>query len=189
MNARPQERIPLPEITLADLESGCKAYAAARQELAQAIDALNADIDEAKRRHGAAIMAALAQHNTLREGLLQAVTDAPEAIFVKPRTYQFHGIKVGRQKAPGGLRFDNEDARTVELILEHFPDQAEVLVRTKKTPNREALEELTEEDLAKVGVRNVEAGDAVVCRAIATDLDKLIKALSGDSGLNEDAPA
>lgn len=174
------------ETTLAPISEHARAFAEARANLGAVIAIVNDEIEQVKRRHAAEIKAALRLYNQLQEDLIGSVKSAPARVFEKPRTRQLHGIKVGLTKQPGKLLLQFDDARTIELIEKNFPDQIDVLVRVKRTPNVEALSELTANDLKRIGGHISAANDAVVCKAVDTDLDKLIKALTGDVGLTEE---
>lgn len=101
-------------------------------------------------------------------------------LFVKPRTVTVAGIKVGYEKGKGGLEIPNP-ARTVELIKKHLADQVELLIDTKETPAKGALQQLPAADLRRVGVNVKDTGDRIVIRPADTELDKMVKALVGDA--------
>lgn len=172
-------------ISLATIEAQAAATAAARDDLAQAIGGLQAAIDALKAEHAPALRAHLSAYNTQQEALRGLLEDAPE-LFQRPRTVVFHGLKLGYQKGKGGLAIE-DDARCVQLIKRHFADQAEVLIRTTEKPARDALAQLSAAELKRLGVHIVQADDQVVLKAVDGDIDKLIKALTGDPLLTEDA--
>ena len=60
--------------------------------------------------------------------------------------------------------------------------------RVTEKPAKDAIGQLSVADLKRIGVHVVDAGDEIVLRPIEGDLDKLIKALTGDSLLTEDGP-
>lgn len=176
--AAPAIAAELPPATLADLESGCRALAQARGDLAARLVELNAEMEALRQRYAPDVIAALRHHNTLHELLVADIKRVPAQHFTKPRTVQFHGIKVGLAKSPGAMVFSYNDADTIALIEKHFPDQVGALVQTKRTPKKEGLEALPATDLAKVGATLVNAGDRVVCAPVDGDVEKLIKALA-----------
>jgi hypothetical protein len=169
--------------TLATIERSCEWYAGARDALQARIDAMQAEIEAIKQRHLPGVRAALREVNTAEAALRGEVERAPH-LFERPRTAIFHGIKVGWQKGKGGIAWD-DTARVVSLIRKHLPDQVEALIRVREEPVKAALAELDAATLKRLGVHIVDAGDEVVVRATATDLDKLIRALQGDEGLTE----
>lgn len=173
-------------LTIADLESGCRALAQARGDLAEQLREFNRAIEQLRKEHGPALIAALRLHNTTRDVLEADIARVPATCFAKPRTVQFHGIKVGLQKGSDKLQLQLPEADTLALIRKHWPDQEQALIRKSEWPNREALEEFTTEDLAKIGGIRVEGKDAIVCRPVDGDVEKLIKTLAkAGSGLVE----
>lgn len=165
-------------VGLPQLEVGARVFADARAEVARLAALMNDEISEVKRRHQAAVIAALRHYADSEQGLRADVTSAPDSLFVRPRTYQMHGIKIGRQKGRGGLRLQFDDAQTVALIRKHFASQADALIVVKERPAREALENLPAKDLKRLGIEIIDAGDEIVCKAVDTDIDRLIRTLT-----------
>lgn len=175
--------------SLLPIEQAAAAFAEARANLAREIQELNDQIAELKRERADKLKAAMRLHNQMEKDLRTAVEHAPKALFEKPRTRLLHGVKVGYTKQPGKLVLQFDDVRTIELIEKHFPDQTDVLIRVKRTPNVEALSELPASDLKRIGGHVAAAGDKLIVTAADTDIDKLIKALAGDVNLVEDDAA
>jgi hypothetical protein len=83
---------------------------------------------------------------------------------------------VGFASSVGKIVFD--DADTVVKLVERFrKDDAETLIRTEKEPNKDALRTLSPADLARLGCRIEGAGDVVVVKREAGEVEKLIKRL------------
>lgn len=161
--------------TLVDIEKQAAKYAAAREvlaglvsELTAGMDALKADaLPEIKR----ALNRAAEQHDKLRS----LVAEAPE-LFQKPKSQTLHGIKLGYQKSKGKLEFEDAD-RVVTLIRKHFPEQADVLIVTKETPSKDALNNMTAAELKKLGINVTEGGDVIFLRPVDSAVDKMVDAL------------
>lgn len=169
--------------TLAQIERTCDWYAETRDTLQSRIDAMQAEIDAIKQRHLPGVRAALREVNTAEATLRGEVQQAPH-LFERPRTATFHGIRVGWMKGKGGIAWEDTQ-RVLGLIRKRLPDQVDTLIRIREEPVKAALAELDAATLKLLGVHIVDAGDEVVVRATATDLDKLIRALQGDDGLTE----
>lgn len=169
MNAR------TPVGPLAEIELKTKAYADDRAKLADHVGALTDAIEALKRASMPVIKRALARAAQSQAELRAAIVDAPAA-FTKPRTHVFHGIKVGFQKGKGKLEFGNAE-RVVALIEKHFPDQADVLIKTEKKPIKEALTNLDVADLKKLGVTVEGTGDVPLIKPVDSDVDKIVAAL------------
>lgn len=170
--------------SLMPVEQSAAALASAREILEQEINELNQRIDELKRERAAKLRAAIRLYNTAREELHNVVQASP-ALFEKPRTRQLHGFNVGFKKQPGKLVLSFDDARTCQLIRKHFPEQEDLLIRKKESPNVEALSELSAGDLKKIGGTITDTTDKLVISSVETDIDKLVKTLVGDPLLVE----
>lgn len=160
---------------LTDIEARTKALAEARTVLAGIVTELNDGIEALKRQHMRSLKAAVSKV-AQRHAELKALIEEHPDLFVKPRTVVFHGVKVGLQKGKGVLEFDDPE-RVVALIEKWYPDQVDVLVATRKTPVKDALQQLTGAELKKLGIRVTEADDQVVIKPTDSDVDKLVNAL------------
>lgn len=169
--------------TINDIERRTKLLADARAALADIVTQLNDGIEALKRDHMRALKAAVARVAERHEDLKALLEEAPD-LFVRPRTVVFHGIKVGYQKGTGKLEFDDPD-RVIALIRKHFPDQADALIRTRESPSKEALEELSAADLKRLGIVVEDTADRVVIKHTDSTVDKLVRALI--KGATEDA--
>lgn len=161
--------------TLIDLERRAKSLANARAVLTGCVTALNDGIDALKRDAMPDIKAAVRGVADQHDKLKALIEENPE-LFTKPRTVVFHGIKFGYRKGTGGLEFEDEE-QVVKLIRKHFPDQFDVLVKTKETPVKTALSGLTVAELKKLGVTVEATDDVVTITATDSAVDKLVKAL------------
>ena len=173
--------------TLADIEALTKKFAEAHTDLSKVVTDLNEALAAVKLAHLAAIkhhVKKTAHHHAN----LKAAVDSSRDLFVKPRTVLFHGIKVGLQKGKGGITFDDAE-RVVALIKRHFPEQSELLIRTKESPDKDALENLPVSDLKRLGCEIAEAGDQIVIKPTDSDVDKIVTALLKDATTDEQEQA
>lgn len=164
-------------MSLESIELLVKEHAAHRALLGERVQALHEELDQAKRRKLPGIKAAVSQAKDSQLRLAAAI-EAEKAVFERPRTRVFHGIKVGLQKAKGKLSFTSAE-KVIELIRKHFPEQADVLIKTKETPVKSALQQLPAGDLKKLGCTISETGDEVVIAPINSEVDELVEALLG----------
>ena len=74
----------------------------------------------------------------------------------------------------------------VARIKKHLPEQADVLIRTKEAPVKEALAQLTAAELKKIGVTIEDAGDTVVIKPVDSEVDKLVDALLKGAASDEE---
>jgi len=163
-------RTPLDEIS-----DAARVLGERRDHLAKLVKALTTGLEALKTDSLPAMRIAIAEASTAWESL-KALIEANPNLFVKPRTVALHGIKVGYAKGKGGLEIEDPE-RTVKLIKKHMPDQADVLIATEETPVKDALAQLSAEQLKKLGVNVKGTADQVVIRPADGEVDKLVKAL------------
>lgn len=164
--------------TLKDIEALTREYADSYQSLASDVEVLEAAIRTFKKKALPGIKRA-AQAAAVAKEKLKAAIEASPALFEKPRTRLFHGVKVGLQKGKGELRWDDPD-QVVRLIRKHFPDQVEMLIRVIEAPVKPALAQLPAADLKRVGVTVVETGDQVLVKVADSDIERMVDALFKD---------
>jgi len=172
--------------TLTDIEKLTKDFADARGRLVNTVSTLQDKIETLKRQYmpGIKLQVSIALE---KKSVLSAAVEASPALFVKPRTVIMHGVKVGLEKGKGKIEWE-DDAMVVRLIEKHFPDQAEVLIQTKKKPLKKAIANLSVAELKRIGVVVQETDDTVVIRPVDSDVDKLVNALlKDDEDAEEDA--
>lgn len=178
MTAPAQTAAPTRLSALAEIETLAGEYSRARDVLQHLVQELEDTITSMKRAALPDIRAAAgiaAEHR----GVLEAAIRARADLFEKPRTHVFHGVKLGILKGKGVIEWD-DGARVCQLIHQKMPDLAEVLIDTKIAPSKKALGQLTVAQLKTIGVRVVESGDEVVIKDAASELDKLLDALTRD---------
>lgn len=172
---------------LTDVENRAKLFADARSEVAETVTTLSGGIDALKRQYLPLLkrrVAKLAErHHNLR-----VLIDANPQLFTKPKTVVFHGVKVGFAKGKGGIAFDDA-AQVVKLIKKHLPEQADVLIITTEKPAKEALSQLSADQLKKIGCTVVKSGDQVVIKPTDSDVDKLVDTLIKGSTESEEESA
>ena len=160
---------------LESIAKHAEVHAQARALLAERVTALTDAKALLHREHLPGVKRAL-NRAAETEAALRALVEANPGSFVKPRTQVFAGIKVGYAKGKGALSFDDADS-VVARIKKHLPDQADVLIRQKETPVKEALAQLSAAELKKIGVTLTEAGDQTVVRPVDSEVDKMVDAL------------
>jgi len=162
--------------TLQEIDKLTEKYADLRGKLAAEVGALEEELEAAKKARLQAIKR-LVQRAAEAHGELKAAIEDSAALFERPKTQVLHGVKVGLRKGSGGIQFEDAD-QVVALIEKHFTeDECELLIITKKKPNKEALEQLGVADLKKVACTVEDTGDVVVIKDTASEVDKIVKAL------------
>lgn len=161
--------------TLADLERRTLALADARDTITTIVSELNDGIDALKRDRMPALKAAVRKAAEQHDKLKALIEEHP-ALFTKPRSVVFHGLKIGFRKGTGGIEFD-DDEQVVKLIRKHYPEQFDVLVKTTEKPIKSALGALTAAELKKLGVRVEDTGDVAFIKPTDSAVDKLVNQL------------
>ncbi len=159
---------------MAEIGRLARAYADAREALAEVAEEVRAVQRQAVRGRLRALRARAARASAAREALAEAV-DANRELFGKPRTRTVDGVKFGLRKSPG--RIEGDAAAAVARIEARLPEQAARLVRTRKELVKTALLTLPAKELAALGVAVVDTEDRVVAQAAADDVDRLVDAL------------
>jgi hypothetical protein len=157
------------------INSRAEVFAKAHALLAKKVTALQAGMDALRLKKLPAIRRAVNRAAEAEDALRALIEEHPEC-FEKPKTRVLAGVKLGYQKGRGALDYDDADA-VVARIKKHLPEQADVLIRAKEAPVKDALAQLPASDLKKLGVTLTEAGDQIVIRPADSEVDKLVDAL------------
>lgn len=168
------------------IEVLAKRYADDRALLEERAAALEDELRAVRRRHIRGLRNAANRVRASGDNLL-AVIDAHRELFRRPRSRTLHGLRVGIRKGKGRLDFLDRD-QVVRLIRRRLPDRAEELIKVEEKPIKEALARLPADELRRIGVTVVEAGDEVFISAGASDIDKMVDAWLSEQ-LEEETPA
>jgi hypothetical protein len=171
--------------TLGDIETATKKFSESRGRLSEYIHNAEAEIEGVKKRYLPIIKKWIAQAAAEQAILEALIRESPE-LFDKPRTIVLFGIKVGLGKGKGKIEWE-DDSSVVRLIKRHFPEQAEILIKTTEKPVKKALGQLCVADLRKLGVLVEETDDQVIVKSVDSDIDKLVARLLKDAGEIEEA--
>jgi len=163
-----------------NISKRAEVYSTVRQLLTEKVSAFNDGLAALRKDHIPGIKKAVAKA-VEAEASLRALIEAHPDCFTKPKTQVFSGVKVGYQKGKGTISFEDADS-VVARIKKHLPDQADVLIKQKETPVKDALAQLSAADLKKIGVTVSEAGDQVVIKPVDSEVDKMVDALLKDVG-------
>jgi len=161
-------------ISFSDIEAAAVQLASARKRIAEAVGALNAEIESARARHHAGVRAAALAGADAFDRLSARIQSRPD-LFENPRTVVIDGIKVGFQKGKGSIEFDDED-RAMQRIRRHLPDEAEKLIGCRFFIVKNAVARLPAADIKRIGGQIVGAEDQVLIKPLDTETDRLIAA-------------
>lgn len=163
----------------AEFERLAQDLARARQTLKEKITDLETQRQILFRQELPEIRRAASRAAELQEALREAISDHPEC-FVKPKTMILHGIRFGYQKGKGAMDWD-DDEKVVRLIKKHFPDMADVLIKTTEKPVKKALNGLPAADLRRIGITVEETGDEIFIKFTDSEIDKIVNAILSES--------
>ena len=161
-------------MTIAEIADLCRAYAAARERLAQTTEQIRALQRQALRARLRSLRARTAEVSSARSALYEAVEANPR-LFERPRTRALEGVKVGYRKRPG--RIECDESRCIARIRKLYPERESDLVRVRENLDRAALKRLDAKILAAIGVSVAAVDDEIVIAAAGADLDKLVDAM------------
>lgn len=161
--------------TMNDIERACKEARDCRLVLQMRAEALQDEITAAQKRKLPGIRVAVEKVAQADAQLLALLQQAP-GLFTKPKSQVFHGLQVGYKKDAGAIEIDDA-GQVVKLIRKHFPERFDDLVKTKETPIKKAIRNLTGAELQKLGIKVHSDGEVVFITDATDGVDKLVKAL------------
>ena len=172
--------------TLTQIDDLAAAYSANLEALAGVRGVLEDERRALLKRHRARLVKLAESAKERRSELVVAIADSA-ALFVKPRTVIFHGLKLGFQKSKAYIVWDSESA-VIARIRKLLPeDQAELLIRVQESIYKKALDDLTTGDLKRLGISVQGGGDEVLVKGALSDLDKWLEAILADDTEEVDA--
>ena len=160
---------------MTEIEARAREHRNARDTLQERAQVLFDELEAVKRKRLPGLRSAVAKV-TETEAELTAAIKANPSMFTKPRTRVLEGMKLGFQKAKGKVSWASAE-QVIKLISKHLPEQAEVLIRSKDEPVKDALANLNAVDLKRIGVTVTATGDEVVIKDTTAPVDKLVDAL------------
>ena len=158
-------------MSMSDIEALAASHAKNITVLADLAREVNGEIEACTQRASKKLQALAAKCVGSEQLLEEALEDNPE-LFEKPRTVVLSGLKLGYANGRDKLDFDEE--KTIELIDRHFPDLAQVLVKTIRKSVSSALANLEPAQLKKIKVQVLEGDDNVVLKVADTTVNKLV---------------
>lgn len=169
------EHVAGSEATLGQIETKSEKYEVASAFLDQLISDLETDLETVKKKHLARIKKQAGEVANLEAELHSLIERSPK-LFVRPRTLTVHGIKVGFTLSTGKLEFDDEET-VITLIKKFHKDDVDTYIRKTEEVNKDALRTLDTDALKKLGCKIEGAGDVVVLKRVAGEVEKLINKL------------
>lgn len=183
---------PPPELVA--IREAAQRLAIANRELTVRAELQQRELAEAvapiAEKHRAGIDEAAAQRAEA-EAELATLLKASPSLFQSPRSLTVDGVKCGYRKEEDSLDWGDDDL-VIKRIEDLHPELYDLLVREKKTLVADALAQLEQRQLAKIGVRLVSGADKAFISIGESDVDKLVKAILSDAQrrvADDDKPA
>ena len=159
------------------IETAARRRYHARNALAGAIDECQAAIDLVRAEYAPKIRSLVNQLAARHAELEALIAEHPEC-FDKPKTTVVHDTKVGYRKQKGRYDWD-DDAKVKARIRRRFPELAELLIATEEKLLRNAMGQLTGQQLKAIGVELIQPDDAIVITDMIGDVAKTAELLLG----------
>ena len=165
---------------LAKASAGAEAIAAAlRQDL-------NTVVAPVYARHRAALDEA-AQQRADAEARLSKLLEAHPALFPEgERSIAVDGVRAGYRKEPDTLEWD-DDAVVITRLRSLFPDSVDMCIRTAESLVVDALAQLPQDVLSRLGVRRIPGIDRAYITVGLSDVDRLVKTILESAQARPDA--
>lgn len=161
--------------SLQEIEAQTKKFADANNVLASTIDEMETEINLIKKEYLKRLQP-LADNVSIEKALLKEAIDESRLIFVKPKTYVFHGVKVGLQSSKGSIKIIDEE-KTIELIEKNLPDMVENVIKNSKSVIKESLKLLSDNELVQINCKKIPASEMVLIKSNRDEVEKFIDAM------------
>lgn len=177
--------------TQEDIQKVAAILAMAREELAEALRAMQREIDQVKEADMPRVKKAARTVAKDHTRLAQLIQDN-RGLFAKPRTQVVAGLKYGIQKRRGKMHWAS-DAQLVDRIKklaaqgEISAGEREMLVAVTERPVAKALEQLDVRVLKRLGVTVDADCDEVLIKSVDSEIERAINAIIKDVTQDENA--
>lgn len=161
--------------TVGQIEEATKKFSEQRARVKKIVEAVTEEVNRVQRAYITKLRQVV-QDAAASEAELETLLESAPELFVKPRTFVFHGIKVGYGKRKGCIEIE-DDVKTIALIKKHLPKLADVLISTSESVSKDSLSSLTGDDLKRIGCGVTKDTDAVVIKPTDGEIDKAVTAL------------
>ena len=174
----------MSDITLDAIRTAAARLADAHQVTTARVAMLNDEIREAiapiMLMHQRAIDQAATDEAAAHTALKRLVDGAPH-LFTKPRSLTINGVRAGYKKAEDSLDWDEDDVLVARIKSLLLPSEAELLVRSREELVIDALSQLDDDKLKRLGVRRITGADNSFITIGDSDVEKTAKALIADA--------
>jgi len=156
------------------IEDACLKLTEARDALTAEAEATKAEIEAVMARRRPAIRRQLRRVKALQQAAHDLAAGNP-ALFAKPKSRIFGGVRIGWRKQVGQMVIADE-AAAIRSLRRQLGDSAETLIKVTEKLNRKALAAQPGQVLRKAGVEIVADSDAPFVDFTDRAIDKMINA-------------
>ncbi|HCA41638.1 MAG TPA: hypothetical protein DEP28_00130, partial [Bacteroidetes bacterium] len=140
-------------------------------------------LEDVRRKYIGMIKISSVELSRKTEILANAISENKH-LFVKPKTFTFHGIKVGLNKSKESFEIEDEE-RTIKLIEKFFDEEKNFYIDLKKSVKKSALKDLSESELAKIKVVKNEGEDQVLIKSVDDIINKMVNSIIKSIGSDD----
>jgi|GEM_PF-4800158 len=153
------------------IETGAKALADARLRLAKEILRAEAKLLAVREDFERPLKEAATAVLTQQAELLSLVDRAP-ALFKRPQSIEFHGVRVGWRKGKGRLELPETETLIKRIVDQLTQSQRKTVLKVKTTVLKGGLAKLSGEILKKLGINVTAAGSEAFVSFPKSDAEK-----------------
>jgi hypothetical protein len=161
--------------TMQDIEKQTREFAKAKRELNDIMAEIATETEVLKKKYLPRIRSVMNQVTARHGDLYREIAENP-ALFDKPRTQTFDGVRVGLSKGKGTLQIEDPEL-TIKLIRKHLAEQADILIRSFEEPAKAAIKKLDEALMKKIGCSIEGKEDRVLIEETDTQINKILGSL------------
>lgn len=145
------------DVDMTNIETAASLLADAKRTLEVELQRADAKLAKVREECSDRLKAAATDVKSCEEDLLALVRHAP-ALFAKPQSVEFDGVKVGWRKSKGRLELPEHDALIKRIDDQLTPQQRKSVLKVKVSVLKGGLAKLSGEILKKLGVTLTGAG-------------------------------
>lgn len=112
---------------------------------------------------------------------LKAMVDGAPHLFAKPRSLTINGVRAGYKKAEDSLDWADDEVLIARIKALLLPSEAELLIRNREELVIDALTQLDDDKMKRLGIRRITGADNSFITIGDSDIEKTAKALIADA--------
>lgn len=163
-------------MNMTELQTFADAYSAELCSLDATVQKLEAEIAAARRKYLGAIQQHVHRIGIAKSKLHHGVL-SNAALFEKPRTQTFAGIKFGYQKQKGKILIADEESAIARLQTILGDVEAAKFLNVSVSVNKTAVNSLEADILKKAGIEISADSDIIIVKPVSSEIEKTVAAI------------